>query len=95
MSFILRPWQLFFLILSGLVNSKQQEIIEFQPAQIRAIMDRMGRKRILLTDDQRRVLAVKAKTLGRRALIAFSFKGTVPLKRSFETLREKGGGSYD
>ena len=69
MDFILRPWQLFFLILSGLVNRQQQQIIEFQDAQIRALMDRMGRKRILLTDYQRRVLAVKAKALGRRALM--------------------------
>ena len=69
MSFILRPWQLFFLILSGMVNRRQQEIIEFQNAQIRILMDKMGRKRILLTDDQRRVLAVKAKALGRRALM--------------------------
>ncbi len=59
MSFILQPWQLFFLILSGLVNRRQQEIIEFQNAQIRALMEKMGRKRILLTDRQRRVLAVK------------------------------------
>jgi len=51
MSFILHPWQLFFLILSGLVNRRQQEIIEFQNAQIRALMDKMGRRRGLLTDD--------------------------------------------
>lgn len=31
-------------------------------------MDKMGRKRILLSDRQRRVLAAKGKTLGRRAL---------------------------
>jgi transposase InsO family protein len=69
MSFILHPWQLFFLILSGLVNRKQQEIIDFQNAQIRILMDKMGRKRILLTDDQRRVLAFRAKALGRGALM--------------------------
>ena len=69
MSFILRPWQLFFLILSGLVNRKQQEIIDFHNAQIRALMDKMGRRRILLTDDQRRVLAAKGKALGRRTLM--------------------------
>ncbi|MFT5105956.1 MAG: putative transposase [Pseudoalteromonas tetraodonis] len=69
MSFILRPWQLYFLMLSGLVNRRQQEIIEFQNAQIRILMDKMDSKRILLTDDQRRVLAVKAKALGRRALM--------------------------
>jgi len=69
MNFVPHPWQFFFLILSGWVNRQQQEIIEFQNAQIQALMDKMGRKRILLTDDQRRVLAVKGKALGRRALM--------------------------
>lgn len=44
-------------------------MIEFQNAQIRVQMDRMDRKRILLSDDQRRVLAVKGKALGRKALM--------------------------
>ena len=79
MDFNHRPWQLFFLILSGLVNRQQQQIIEFQDAQIRALMDRMGRKRILLTDDQRRVLAVKAKTLGRKALMGVSASTPEPM----------------
>jgi len=65
---VLRPWQLVVMILAGWVNRQQQEIIEFQNAQIRAFMKKMGRKRILLTDDQRRVLAVKGKTLGRTTL---------------------------
>ena len=65
---VLRPWQLVVMILAGWVNRQQQEIIEFQNAQIRALMKKMGRKRILLTDDQRRVLAVKGKTLGRTTL---------------------------
>ena len=65
MSFVLRPWQLFFLILSGWVNRQQQEIIEFQNAQIRALIEKMGRKRILLlTDDQPRIVAVRGKALG-------------------------------
>jgi hypothetical protein len=36
MSIVLLPWQLFFLILSGWVNRRQQEMIEFQNAQIQA-----------------------------------------------------------
>ena len=68
MNFILKPWQLFFLILSGWVNRRQQEMIESQNAQIQALMETMGRKRILLTDDQRRILAVKGKVLGRRTM---------------------------
>ena len=63
MRFVLQPWQLFFLILSGWVNRQQQKMIEFQNAQIRILMEKMGRKRILLTDEQRRVLAVKDKAL--------------------------------
>jgi hypothetical protein len=50
------------------VNRRQQEIIEFQNAQIQALMNKLGRKRILLTDDQRRALAVKGKALGRKTL---------------------------
>jgi len=69
MNFILKPWQLFFLILSGWINRQQREIIEFQNAQIQALLDKMGRKQILLTDDQRRVLAVKGKALGRKAMM--------------------------
>ena len=69
MNFVLRPWQLFFLILSGWLNRQQQEIIEFQNAQIQALIEKMGRKRILLTDDQRRVLAVKGKALGRKTMM--------------------------
>jgi len=69
MNFILKPWQLFFLILSGWVNHQQQDILEFQNAQIRTLMDRMGRKRILLSDDQRRLLAVKGKALGRKTMM--------------------------
>lgn len=68
MNSVFRPWQLVLLILSGWVNRRQQEIIEFQNAQIRALMEKLGRKRILLTDDQRRVLAVKGKALGRKTL---------------------------
>jgi putative transposase len=69
MRFVLQPWQLFFLILSGWINREQQEIIEFHNAQIQVLMEKMGRKRILLTDDQRRVLAVRGKVLGRKALM--------------------------
>jgi hypothetical protein len=35
MKFILKPWQLFFQILAGWINRHQQEVIEFQNAQIR------------------------------------------------------------
>jgi hypothetical protein len=58
-----------FVILSGWVNQRQQQIFEFQNAQIEALLKKLGKKRILLTDDQRQILAVQGKVLGRKALM--------------------------
>jgi putative transposase len=68
MNFILQPWQLLFTALCGWVNQRQQQIIEFQNAQIDSLLKKLGKKRILLTDAQRRLLAVKGHALGRKAL---------------------------
>jgi len=68
MSFLLQPWQLLLVILASWVNHQQQRIIQFQDEQIRSLLERQGKKRLLLTDDQRRRLAVKGKVLGRKAL---------------------------
>ena len=64
MSFILHPWQLLLVILAGWVNQQQQQIIEFQRTEIEVLKEKLGKKRIILNDDQRRMLAVKAKVLG-------------------------------
>ena len=68
MQFILNSWHLLFFILCGLVNQQAQQIIAFQNAQIKALLKIMGRKRVLLTDDLRRIIAVKGKILGRKAM---------------------------
>ena len=54
--------------LAGWLNRKQQERIDFLEAQIQVLMEAQSRKRLRLTDDQRRVLAAKGKALGRKAL---------------------------
>ena len=69
MDFVLQPWQFFFVILVGWVHREQQKIIEFYQAELEAVMKAQGNKRLLLTDDQRRLLAVKGKSLGRKALM--------------------------
>ena len=53
----------------GRVNQRQQQIIEFQNAQIEALLKKLGRKRLLLDNAQRRLLAVKAHAIGRKALL--------------------------
>ena len=65
MSFILRPSQLYFLVLVGWVNRQQQEVIEYLRAENQVLKEKLGRKRILLNDDQRRRLGMKGKILGR------------------------------
>ena len=68
MSFLLHPLHIFLAALCGMVNQRQQQIIEFQHAQIEALLKKQGKKRLLLDDDQRRLLAVKAHAIGRKIL---------------------------
>ncbi|MCY2995430.1 MAG: integrase core domain-containing protein [Planctomycetota bacterium] len=68
MNFILQPWQLFFLVLAGWVNRQQQQVIEYLRTENQVLKEKLGKKRILLDDEQRRRLAVKAKVLGRKLL---------------------------
>jgi putative transposase len=67
-SFVLQPWQLLLVALAGWINRHQQQVIDFQNAEIQVLMNRQGRKRLLLNDDERRRLAVKGKVLGRKML---------------------------
>jgi len=67
MNFVLQPWQFYVVYLAGWLNREQQEIIDFYRLQVEALLELQGKKRILLTDDQRRLLAVKGKALGRKA----------------------------
>jgi hypothetical protein len=48
MSFLLQPWQVLLATLCGMVNQRQQQIIEFQNAQIEALLKKLGKKRLLL-----------------------------------------------
>ena len=66
---VLQPWQILLAVLCGMVNDRQQQIIEFQNAQIEALLKKLGKKRLLLDDDQRRRLAVKAHAIGRKTLL--------------------------
>ena len=68
MKTVLQPWQLLLLVLAGWVNRQQQDVIEYLMTENRVLREKLGKKRILLDDNQRRQLAVKGKTLGRRML---------------------------
>jgi putative transposase len=68
MNFVLQPWQLYFVILTGWINRQQQEAFEYVRTENQVLREKHGPKRILLNDDQRRRLAGKGKILGRQRL---------------------------
>ena len=68
MTFVLQPWQLRLVILAGWINRQQQESFDYIRAENRVSKEQFGNRRILLSDDQRRRLAVKGKILGRKRL---------------------------
>ena len=65
-AFILQPWYIVRATICGILNSRQRQIIAFQNVQIDALLKKLGRKRLLLDDDQRRLLAVKGQAIGRK-----------------------------
>ena len=68
MNLILQPWHLFLLVLAGWVNREQQQVIDYLRTENQVLREKLGNKRILLNDDERRRLAVKGKVLGRKLL---------------------------
>jgi len=68
LEFILKPWHLIVLYLASHLNREQQRVIEYLQEENQVLREKLGKKRILLNDDQRRRLAVKGKALGRRLL---------------------------
>ena len=64
------PLTFFLLLFSGWVNRNQQAVIDYLLEENRVLRAVNGSRRLRLTDDQRRRLAVKGKVLGRRQLAA-------------------------
>jgi len=51
MKHVLKPWQLFLIILVGWINRHQQDVIEYPETESRVLREKLGNKRILLSDD--------------------------------------------
>jgi len=68
MNTMLHPWQLLIVALAGWLNRQQQAVVEYLRTENQVLKEKLGKRRVLLNDNQRRRLAVKAKVLGRKAL---------------------------
>lgn len=56
------------MMLAGWVNRRQLEVIDYLKEENRILKERLGGHRIQFTDVERRRLARKARTLGRKVL---------------------------
>ena len=63
-----QAWPILGVALAGGLNRQQQEIMEHLQEENRVLREHLKGKRIRFTDDQRRRLAAKGKSLGRRVL---------------------------
>ncbi len=63
------PLQVLLWTLSGWVNRHQQDVIDYLVEENRVLKEQVKGRRLRLTDEQRRRLAVKTKCLGRQKLI--------------------------
>ena len=60
--------QFLLLVVAGWVNRQQQDVIDYLQEENRVLRAGLRSKRLSLSDDDRRRLAVKAQALGREAL---------------------------
>jgi len=65
---VLDPFQFVVIAIAGWMNQHQQQVIEYLLEENRVLREQIGSRRMRFNDDQRRRLAVKAKTLGRKLL---------------------------
>ena len=94
MSFLLQPLQIVLAVLSEYIRKEQEKVIEYFQLENQILREKLGGKRVLLGDDQRRLLAVKGKILGRKQLGKIAtIAQTDTILRSHRELIELNGDS--
>ena len=68
MSSILDPFRFVLVAVAGWMNQRQLQAIDYLRKENRVLREHLGERCLRLNDDQRRRLAVKAKSLGRKML---------------------------
>ena len=64
----LHPWHILAIATAGWMNREQRAVVEYLREENRIFRELLGKKRLRLNDDQRRRLAAKGKSLGRKLL---------------------------
>src|SRR6266487_830678 len=63
---VLTPFSFLLVSLSGWMNQHQQHVIHYLIAENRVLREQIGNRRMGFSDGQRRRLAARAKTIGRK-----------------------------
>ena len=66
-----KPWTFFAVALAGWMNRQQQEAISYLRTENRILREKLGHKRLILNDYQRRRLATVGMKLGKDLLRQF------------------------
>ena len=61
---IWKPWTFFAVAIAGWMNRQQQEVIEYLRMENRILREKLGHKRIILNDSQRRRPTARMKHVG-------------------------------
>src|SRR5213593_1553237 len=64
----LDPFSFLVVSIAGWINQRQQQLIEYLVEENRVLREQIGNRRLRFSDDQRRRLAARAKTIGRKLL---------------------------
>ena len=90
-----KPLTILLLMLAGWINRQQQEMIEYLKEENKILREKLGGKRLLLTDRQRRRLAILGKKLGREFLgqVCCAFSPDTLLKWHRKLVAKKYDGS--
>ena len=75
---LITPLNMLLVALAGWVNRSQVAVIDYLQEENRVLRDLIPDKRLRLTDDHRRRLAVKGKAVGRQALFGIVGSRQVP-----------------
>ena len=90
-----KPMAMLLAMLAGWINRQQADVIDYLKAENQILREKLGKKRILLDDSQRRRLAILGKKLGRKLLgeVCFSFSPDTLLRWHRKLVARKYDGS--
>ena len=66
-----KPWQFFMVALAGWMNRQQQDAISYLRVENQILREKLGHKRIILNESQKRRLATAAMKTGKDLLRQF------------------------